>query len=305
MDKPVRTSMKTALLSCRLTLPDGFRGEDILAFHGRDSQQLAERVEAQSLHKGLVWHVHPACLRIDFHRGHAHAELHVDGPAQSTDAHHFDAMVRRMLGLDQPIAAFEQAFRRHRQIGALIRHNPGLRVPLSSNPFEAVTWAILGQLISVSAATAIRRKLILAAGMPHSSGLWCYPDARGLAAMDEATLRQLGCSKTKAGALMALSELVGAGFPLEGPLDSLPELAVVRERLLQVRGIGPWTVDYALLRGCGFLDGSLHGDVAVRRKLQILLKRPDAVTEREAQSWLAEFSPWRALVAAHLWAMPV
>jgi DNA-3-methyladenine glycosylase II len=78
----------------------------------------------------------------------------------------------------------------------------------------------------------------------------------------------------------------------------------VRESLLRLRGIGPWTVNYALLRGFGWLDGSLHGDVAVRRKLQRLLGASASMSEADTQSWLAQFSPWRALVAAHLWALP-
>jgi DNA-3-methyladenine glycosylase II len=80
-------------------------------------------------------------------------------------------------------------------------------------------------------------------------------------------------------------------------------IAEMEEKLLLVSGIGPWTVNYALLRGFGWLDGSLHGDVAVRRGLQTLRNDAEKVTADEAERWLAEFSPWRALVAAHLWAM--
>ena len=71
--------------------------------------------------------------------------------------------------------------------------------------------------------------------------------------------------------------------------------------LSAIKGIGPWTVHYALLRGFGWLDGSLHGDVAVRNALARLLDVP-SVSQREAEQWLGAFSPWRALVAAHLWA---
>ncbi|MEO9101551.1 MAG: 3-methyladenine DNA glycosylase 2, partial [Burkholderiaceae bacterium] len=77
----------------------------------------------------------------------------------------------------------------------------------------------------------------------------------------------------------------------------------IRARLAQLFGVGPWTIDYALLRGFGWLDGSLHGDVAVRRTLQQVLGAEQPVSEREARDWLAEFAPWRALVAAHLWAL--
>jgi DNA-3-methyladenine glycosylase II len=212
-------------------------------------------------------------------------------------------MLRRMLGLTQQIELFEQAYRRHSELGLLIAKNPGLRVPVLATPFEALTWAITGQQISVSAALSVRRKLIMLAGLKHSSGLYCYPDAVTMAALTEADLRQAGFSQTKARTLIALShEILAEPRPMDEWLDMMTA-SEIRDRLLSIRGIGPWTVSYTLLRGFGWLDGSLHGDVAVRRGLQSLLNSPEKITEDAAKQWLAAFSPWQALVAAHLWAV--
>ena len=63
-------------------------------------------------------------------------------------------------------------------------------------------------------------------------------------------------------------------------------------------------MDYALLRGFARLDGSLHGDAAVRRQLQRLLGAEEKLTQPFVRDWLQPFAPWRALVAAHLWALP-
>ena len=90
-------------------------------------------------------------------------------------------------------------------------------------------------------------------------------------------------------------------LPLDAWLQTLP-VDAIREQLLSVRGIGPWTVAYALLRGFGWMDGSLHGDAAVRRNLQTVLGVKEKISENDARAWLAAFSPWRALLAAHLWA---
>src|SRR5690606_10073352 len=113
-------------------------------------------------------------------------------------------------------------------------------------------------------------------------------------------LRRAGLSQAKADGLMGLSNAM-----LAGQVDLTPtgDLEALRERLLAIRGIGPWTISYAMLRGFAWLDGSLHGDVAVRKNLQRLLRREDKLTANETEAWLAPFSPWRALVAAHLWAM--
>jgi DNA-3-methyladenine glycosylase II len=297
------TRKRRTQLSCSIALPAGFRVGDMLQFHARDPQVVAERVDAGGLQKGLTWEGQPACLTIRFDAGRADVELAIDGKS-ATGAPTLEAMVTRMLGLTQPVADFEQAYRKHPQLGPLIAGHPGLRVPASATPFEALTWAITGQQISLGAAVSIRRKLIQLAGPRHSDGLACYPDPGRIAGLNEAGLRQAGYSQTKAQTLLALSRGIEARqFPLEAWTAQL-RIDEIRQRLQAVRGIGPWTVDYALLRGFGWLDGSLHGDAAVRRKLGLLLDSSEKLSEAFVQRWLAEFSPWRALVAAHLWAMP-
>ena len=290
-------------VSRRIGLPENFRVHDVLAFHGRDAQQVAERVVDHGVHKGLVWRHQPACLRLDFDAASVDAQLSIDGDVVADDGGMLEDVVARMLGLTQPVSVFEQAFHAHPEVGRLVARNAGLRVSLTPTPFEALAWAIVGQLISVSAAVSIRRRVIEAAGISHSSGIACFPDATRIAAMSEQRLLGAGLSRTKARALLTLGQMVEAGSLPVNDWVAGPAPEKIAERLLAIRGIGPWTVNYVLLRGFGFLDGSLHGDVAVRRNLQTLLGRPERIDENETKEWLAQFSPWRALVAAHLWAM--
>lgn len=289
-------------IACTIALPPGFRHQDVLAFHRRDAQQVAERVEAAEVHKGLAWDGHPACLSVRFDDALAEVTLAVDGPV-APDTAPLERMARRMLGLTQAVERFEHEYADHPQLGPLIAANAGLRVPQTATPFEALTWAITGQQISVTAAVSVRRQLILAAGLRHGGGLYCYPDASRIARLDEDQLRGAGFSRTKARTLLNLIALVEqGGLPLDEWADA-PPVEAIRTRLLAVRGIGPWTVSYTLLRGYAALDGSLHGDVAVRNKLQQLLALPERISEADTERWLAQFAPWRALVAAHLWAM--
>ena len=298
--------MKGRRLALALRLPADFRAGEVLAFHRRDREGLAERVEGDCIRKGLIWHGEPACLSVRLAGGRASAELAVDGgahgPAGEDEAARFEAMLRRLLGLDQDIAAFEAQYLGHPLIGPLIAPRRGLRVPMAATPFEALAWAITGQQISLAVAISLRRKFVRAAGVRHSSGLWCHPDAATAAALGEDVLRAASFSAAKARTLSALSRAIGDGtVPLEDWLRELP-IDAIRGGLLAIKGIGPWTVDYALLRGFGWLDGSLHGDVAVRRGIQALLEAPERIGEAQAREWLLPFAPWRALLAAHLWA---
>ncbi|WP_020681362.1 DNA-3-methyladenine glycosylase family protein [Marinobacterium rhizophilum] len=276
-----------------------------MAFHRRDHEEVAERVTPCSLTKGLSWDGYPACLTIVFDEYQAEVRLDIDGDCNhpAPVAALLERRVRSMLGLTQPIEEFERQYRQHPQLGVLIQRLPGLRIPLVATPFEALSWAIIGQQISVHAAISIRRRLIRAAGARHSSGLWCYPNAHQISQLDDSSLRAAGLSMSKTRTFRVLCDALGSdGLQLENESCNVEALGA---ELLQLHGIGPWTVNYALMRGYGWLDASLHGDVAVQRGLAQLLAMPHKPSEAHTKSWLADFSPWRGLVAAHLWAIDV
>ena len=285
-----------------IALPTDYQVVDFLSFHQRDSQQLAERVSNNSLEKGFMWDNSPACLSIHFTAQQAQAQLHIETNALSTAGilNNWPGWLEYFLGLKQPTAAFFQQHQQHPELGALLRKQPGLRVAQTSSPFEAISWAIIGQQISVAAALNIRRRFIELAGVQHSSGIWCYPNAQSVAAISLEQLRSVGLSLNKARAIARISELLSTQalqFPDAVNASNIEQL---RTDLLSVSGIGPWTVNYTLMRGFAWLDGSLHGDAAVRRYLQVLLNK-EQLSAKQTEQWLEQFSPWRALVAAHLW----
>jgi len=160
-----------------LSLPASFRRRDFEAFHARDAEQVAERCDAAGLDKGFVHDRRAALLRVRREGSQALAELNFDGGAQPADGASLSRTCVRVLALQHDIDAFEAAFASHATLGPLIRRLAGLRIPLAATPFEALLWAIAGQQISVAAAVSLRRRLILAGGVRHSSGIACFPDA--------------------------------------------------------------------------------------------------------------------------------
>ncbi|RXJ69047.1 hypothetical protein CS022_23940 [Veronia nyctiphanis] len=134
----------------------------------------------------------------------------------------------------------------------------------------------------------------------HSSGLSCYPNPDSLTRLSETTLRKTGLSNAKYLAMKRLVDSVPSQQLLSPTGVNAENMA---ETLLSIKGIGPWTVSYSLLKGFNWLDGSLHGDVAVRRNLQKVLNLTEKPDAKFTETWLSQFSPWRALAAAHLWAI--
>ncbi|MYM38488.1 DNA-3-methyladenine glycosylase 2 [Duganella qianjiadongensis] len=289
----------------KLTLPPHYRLQDVLAFHRRDSESVAEQVEQQRLRKGLLCEGSAAVLTIDFDAAHAPTtaryQLDLDGAAGAATPAMLEQVLHSVLGLrldPQPFcdfAADDPLF------GPLTRAQPGLRVVQSATLFEALTWAIIGQQINLTFAIALRRTLIQQAGRQHSSGLWCYPDAPAVATLEVEALTSRKFSRAKAETVLRLARLVADGS-LQLELSASNSIEQVSQALLAVKGIGPWTVNYGLLRGYGYADCSLHGDVAVRAALQHLLGEDSKPDMARTEQFLARYRPHRTMAAAHLWA---
>ncbi len=276
----------------RLTLPAGYRVPDLLRFHGRDPESRCERVEGGILRKAYLAEGAPVVLSLAFGDGRVEAVLEggTGGPKERAGAH---AAVLRLLGWHGDPAGFEAAH------PGLARGREGLRVPLTLDPFEALVWAVTGQQVNLAFAYALRRDLVGRTGLPAGQGLLAHPDAPRLAALAPEDLQALRFSRRKAEYLLEAARAVAEGrLSLEAPAT-----ATGAERaLLGLRGCGPWTARYVMMRGFGFADCVPVGDAALTLALQRrfgLPERPDAAaTER----LMAPFAPHRSLATFHLWA---
>ena len=282
-----------------LDLPPGYRTQDVLAFHSRDAEGIAEQVSPGGLRKGVLLEGVPVLLEVAFDHGAARCTVDADGAlTPELLARARDALLN-ILGLRIDPAPFEAFARTDPALGPVVARQPGLRIVQSATVFEALTWAIIGQQINLPFAISLRRTFIQLAGRAHASGLWCYPEAGDVArlALEDLTGRKF--SRSKAETLLRLAQLVVDGSVV---LDRERPVAEVVQELLAVKGIGPWTVNYALLRGYGYPDCSLEGDVAIRTAFHRLLggeARPDIPA---TQRLLERYAPHRTMAAAYLWA---
>ncbi|HGJ5891733.1 MAG TPA: DNA-3-methyladenine glycosylase family protein [Arsenophonus apicola] len=282
-------------------LPDNFHYQHFLAYHLRDKQSVAEIITHNQLKKGITCNVQPAELTFTLNKNSILFSLQIDNPHTAITEEELEKLGKNMLGLYQPVELFEDKYHNHPVIGNLISRQQGLRIYQAATAFEAITWAIIGQQISVAAAIAIRRRFIHAFGKQHSSGIWCFPSLFAIHADDEQKLRLCGFSICKAKTLIALCNMLKNNHHLLNVSLDETNLSAWTQKLNEIKGIGPWTISYSLLRGFNYLNGSLHGDVAVQRNLQYLLNRSEKISAKETEKWLAQYSPWKALVAAHLW----
>jgi DNA-3-methyladenine glycosylase II len=286
-----------------IRLPAGYDARHVFDFYGRDTLCVSEQTSGSGIKKGLLLIDVPTVIDINFDESITNVRCSIlsDGDLSSAMRDEAYEVCLNLLGLRLDPKHFLSFARKDPLFGPLLERRRGLRIVQSASIFEALTWAIMGQQINVAFAVSLRRTFIQQGGRRHSSGLWCYPDAKDIAEINVEQLTSRQFSKSKAETLLRLSKLIATGT-IDLVLSESNTLDQISEALLNVKGIGPWTVNYALLRGYAYADCSLHGDVAVRKAIHNLTGGDARLDIAAAEQFLMQYSPHRTMAAAHLWA---
>jgi AraC family transcriptional regulator of adaptative response / DNA-3-methyladenine glycosylase II len=287
--------------SFTLALPADFRADLTLAFLGRDPESPTERAEGgRRLRRALALPEGTALLHVEVAGDEARCRLEAAATLSASSRAAAHATALRLLGLDGDPRPFEKRLRGRPAVAHLVDGRRGLRIPQSATPFEALTWAIVGQQVNLPFAYRLRQRLIARAGRPAGGGLTAHPTAAEVARLDPADLARLQFSRRKAEYLVDAARAVAAGaLPLAelagGPATDL------EEALRGLRGVGPWTARYVMLRGCGFADCVPVGDSGLTAALARFFALATRPGPAETEELMLPFAPYRSFATTHLW----
>jgi AraC family transcriptional regulator, regulatory protein of adaptative response / DNA-3-methyladenine glycosylase II len=208
----------------------------------------------------------------------------------NTAARRLERRARLVLGRDQDTDRIDAALGADPLLGPLVEARPGLRVAGAWDGFELAVRAVLGQQVSVAAGRGLAERLARRHGEPlprPAGGLErLFPSPERLAAAEIA-----GMPATRARALQALAVAVAPGGLV---IDERQDLETVRGALLELPGIGPWTVEYVAMRALRDPDAFPASDLVLRNRL-------GGISARELHARAEAWRPWRAYAAMHLW----
>jgi AraC family transcriptional regulator of adaptative response / DNA-3-methyladenine glycosylase II len=177
----------------------------------------------------------------------------------------------------------------------VVAQRPGLRVPGAFDGFELAVRAILGQQITVKAATTIAGRFASAFGesieTPHPVLTHLSPTARRVADATIDEIASLGIIQSRARSILAIATEMESGRLALEP-GAHPDAVIAQ--LVALPGIGPWTAHYVAMRALRWSDAWPTGDIALRNAL-------GRVTARRADELSQPWRPWRSYATLHLW----
>ena len=206
------------------------------------------------------------------------------------------ARTRRLLDLDADPVAVDEHLRRDPLLRPLARRLPGIRVPGHVDGDELAIRAVLGQQVSVAAATRLASVLCERYGESVADEgplRHVFPDAATLAKLDP---DELPMPRARGRTLVTLASALADGSVC---LDAGADREEVSASLAAIKGIGPWTISYIRMRALGDPDAFLPGDLGLRRALERAgrWQGPGAATTA-SEPW----RPYRSYAMLHLWA---
>lgn len=205
--------------------------------------------------------------------------------------------VRRLLDLSTDSHGVSRRLRRDPLLARWVEAYPGLRVPGAWDGFELTVRAILGQQVTVKAATTLAGRLAARYGRKLS------PSRKGLTTLfptpevlSRARMTSLGLPRARAAAIRALARAVTenrvALMETKRPADEEVH------RLQALPGIGAWTAQYVAMRALADRDAFPHTDLG-------LVGGASLPGRRRSSQWLLARSerwrPYRAYAAMYLW----
>jgi DNA-3-methyladenine glycosylase II len=213
-----------------------------------------------------------------------------------------EAIVRRIFSTDHDLKKFRAQVAGDALMSKLEAVHRGLHMACWPDLFEALVISILLQQISTAVALTLKRRLVEKFGetlMTAGETFYAFPRAAALATTNVDALRALGLSGSKAISIIELARRIHEGELNEDELEREDNESLI-ERLTQLRGIGRWTAEWALMLHFGRTDVFPAGDLALRGFVLKYYNDGRLMTEREIRA-LAEvrWGKWASYAAVY------
>ncbi len=205
--------------------------------------------------------------------------------------------VRRMFDLDTDFTAINDRFVNDELLSRGMEKGHVPRMPVAFNPFEAMVRAIVGQQITVKAATTIAGRIAKTASIKTDGGFpdglgYFFPDPEELMVMN---LEGLGMTHIRQRTLRTATRAV-----LDKTLSLSPNQSFesFHASFVSLKGIGDWTANYVGMRGLGMIDAFPAGDLGIIKAMTRGGKKP---TVRDVRTRSERWRPYRAYATLCLW----
>jgi DNA-3-methyladenine glycosylase II len=225
------------------------------------------------------------------------------GPRDRNIHHQVQQVVAQQFAARLDLAPYYRVARRDKVLSQLVKRFRGMRIPQAPSVYECVVCAILEQQVNLTFAHQVKKALVETYGETvefKGRRYNAFPEPQVLASATPDEFRKLQISGPKARYIIGISRAVADGrVDLEGLRDAASDEA--RARLVEHKGIGPWTAEYVCLRALEKLDHLPSADVGLQKAVQLFYRLRKAPTSGRVEQIGRKWAGWRSYATFYLW----
>lgn len=180
----------------------------------------------------------------------------------------------------------------------------GLRIMGIPDLFEAMVWGILGQQINLTYAYTLKRRLVEQYGrsvMFEGKQYWVFPSPRDISQLSIKDLADLKMTVKKCEYLIDVANLIDLGLLSKEMLLETKEIKKAEKLLTSIRGIGPWTANYVLMRCLRFPSAFPIDDVGLHNALKHITGSQQKPSKDKILQLAQAWKGWEAYATFYLW----
>lgn len=283
--------------------PLNFDFQECLWFLDRNFDDCMHRVDGDQVVKVIEIEGQHVLVSIAFYEGKLQIEL-LEGDLKHDDLNKLKQFVSDWFDLEKDMESFYQLIKNDERLAYMITSYNGLRLIGIPNLFEAICWAIIGQQINLTFAYKLKRRLVEKYGTYMSyngNTYYIFPNCEVLAGLFPDDLKEMQFSKSKAEYLITIAKAFANGEISKDKLLALPDLNARQKALNNIKGIGVWTANYALMKSLKEHSCVPYGDAGLLNSLLSHNIITDKKQHKEIEMFFSDFQGWESYLVFYLW----
>jgi DNA-3-methyladenine glycosylase II len=290
----------------KLSLPKEFNFEENLKYLSRNLNECLYRIHNNRIYKAMpigekiviieVSSVDGSFLNIRF--------LGERKPICTTIRAEVVRYVREWFDLDRDLRPFYELAKEDPLLGEAVDSFYGLRIIGIPDLFEALCWGILGQQINLAFAYTLKRRLVENFGRRvevNGIAYWIFPTPKELSALSVSDFKNLQITSKKSEYLIGVAQLMAEGKLSKDMLREAANIKEAEKMLVNIRGIGPWTANYVLMRCLRLPSAFPIDDVGLHNAIKLLMGKEKKPNKEELMKFAVNWTNWESYATFYLW----
>jgi DNA-3-methyladenine glycosylase II len=288
--------------SLRIPPPKEFSFELALAFLKRSPRELLHKVIDNRIEKALRINGAVIIFSLRYDKEDLVVEF-LNTKATVAQATEVVKYIREWLDLDTDLKPFYAMCQKDKLLKGLVESFYGYRIVGQPDLFESIVWAVLGQQINLPFAYTLKQKFVEQFGEAltlKEELYYLFPTPEVVAKLTADQLLPLQFSRQKAAYTINIANAFAEGKVSKEKLVGLP-LKDAKELLMEIKGIGNWTANYALMKTFRHADAFPLEDAGIHNAIKNLKKLNRKPTLEEVKKIFKKYKGWEAYATLYLW----